>query len=61
MSRTYDVSMAIEEIKKLNMPNVDTYKEIELALLGHIAVALAVIADNMETAKGAKNEQEIRD
>lgn len=57
MSRTHDVARAIEEIKKINPPNVDTYKEIELALLGHIAVALAVIADNMETAKAERSEE----
>ena len=57
MSRTYDVARVIEEIRKMNLHNVDTYKEIELALLGHIAVALAVIADNMETAKAEGSEE----
>lgn len=51
MSRIEDVSKAIDEIKKLDVTVNDNYRMAMIALLGHIAVALAVIADKMSEEK----------
>ena len=51
MSRVEDVSKAIDEIKKLDVTVNDNYRMAMIGLLGHITVALAVIADNMSEEK----------
>lgn len=45
MTRVRDVANAIESMKTLN-PTDENMKQMQLALLGHIAVCLAVMADN---------------
>lgn len=47
MSRVKDVAEALEKIRNLNEITDGTAREIHLALLGHIAACLAVIADKM--------------
>ena len=47
MSRVKDVTEALEKIRNLNEMTDETAREIHLALLGHITVCLAVIADKM--------------
>lgn len=47
MSRVKDVMEAIEKVRDLDEMTGETAKGIHLALLGHIAVCLAVIADKM--------------
>lgn len=51
MSRVEDVSKAIDEIKKLDVTVNANYRMAMIGLLGHIAVALAVIADKMSEEK----------
>lgn len=51
MSRVEDVSKAIDEIKNLDVTANTNYRMAMIALLGHIAVALAVIADKMSEEK----------
>ena len=51
MSRVEDVSKAIDEIKNLDVTANTNYRMAMIALLGHIAVALAVIADKMPDDK----------
>lgn len=51
MSRVEDVSKAIDEIKNLDVTVNDNYRMAMIALLGHIAVVLAVIADKMSEEK----------
>lgn len=46
MSRLEDVSEAILKIRAIEEITDENYKEIHLAMLGHIAACLAVIADS---------------
>lgn len=50
MSRVKDVMEAIANIRDLDEMTDETAWEIHLALLGHVAVCLAVIADKMTEA-----------
>ena len=50
MTRLEDVTEAIENIKSID-PTNENLKLMQLALLGHIAVSLAVIADKMSEDK----------
>jgi hypothetical protein len=47
MNRVKDVTEALDKIRNLDEVTDETAKEIHLALLGHIALCLAVIADKM--------------
>ena len=51
MSRVEDVSKAIDEIKKIDVTDNANYRIAMIGLLGHITVALAVIADKMPDDK----------
>lgn len=51
MSRVEDVSKALDGIWKLDVTNNTNYRIAMVGLLGHIAAALAVIADNMPEEK----------
>ena len=55
MSRVEDVSKALDGIWKLDVTNNTNYRIAMVGLLGHIAAALAVIADNMSEEKENKN------
>lgn len=50
MTRLEDVTEAIENIKSTD-PTNENLKQMQIALLGHIAVSLAVIADKMSEYK----------
>lgn len=50
MTRLEDVTEAIENIKSID-PTNENLKQMQIALLGHIAVSLAVIADKMSEYK----------
>lgn len=50
MTRLKDVAEAIENIKSTD-PTNENLKQMQIALLGHIAVSLAVIADKMSENK----------
>ena len=50
MTRLEDVTEAIENIKSID-PTNENLKLMQIALLGHIAVSLAVIADKMSEDK----------
>lgn len=50
MTRLEDVTEAIENIKSVD-PTNENLKQMQIALLGHIAVSLAVIADKMSEDK----------
>lgn len=50
MTRLEDVTEAIENIKSID-PTNENLKQMQIALLGHIAVSLAVIADKMPEDK----------
>ena len=50
MTRLEDVTEAIENIKSID-PTDENLKQMQIALLGHIAVSLAVIADKMSEDK----------
>ena len=50
MTRLEDVTEAIENIKSID-PTNENLKQMQIALLGHIAVSLAVIADKMSEDK----------
>ena len=46
MSRVKDIVKALEKIRDFDEITDETAREIHLALLGHIAACLAVMADN---------------
>ena len=50
MTRLKDVAEAIENIKSTD-PTNENLNQMQIALLGHIAVSLAVIADKMSEDK----------
>lgn len=54
MSRVKDVTEAVEKIRKLELITDEGAIEIHLALLGHIAVCLAVIADKSNGGRWIK-------
>lgn len=56
MTRVRDVANAIEGMKTLK-PTDENMKQMQLALLGHIAVCLAVIADKMSEDKAEGSEE----
>ena len=56
MTRLEDITEAIETIKSIDHTN-ENLKQMQIALLGHIAVSLAVIADKMSEDK-AEGETE---
>ena len=47
MSRLKDVARALEEMRSMKNATSEEIEEIKAAMLGHIAVSLAVIADKM--------------
>lgn len=49
--RLKDISKAIDKIWNMDVTDDANYKIAMIALLGHIAVALAVIADKMSEDK----------
>ena len=51
MSRLEDISKANDKIRTMDVTNSANYRIAIIALLGHIAVALAVIADKMSEEK----------
>ena len=51
MMRLKDISKAIDKIGNMNVTDDANYKIAMISLLGHIAVALAVIADKMSEYK----------
>lgn len=50
-----DVAEAIENIRSID-PTNENLKQAQIALLGHIAVSLAVIADKMSEDKTEGSE-----
>ena len=50
MTRVRDVVNAIEGMKTIN-PTDENMKQMQLALLGHVAVCLAIMADKMSEDK----------
>ena len=56
MTRLEDVIEAIENIKSID-PTNENLKLMQIALLGHIAVSLAVIADKMSEDKAEGSEE----
>lgn len=56
MTRLEDVTEAIENIKSID-PTNENLKQMQIALLGHIAVSLAVIADKMSEDKAEGSEE----
>lgn len=59
MSRTKDTLNAIEGIRNESNLTETNFEEIKIALIGHIALSLAVIADKLtgEEAEGSEDEQ----
>ena len=55
MTRLEDVTEAIENIKSID-PTNENLKQMQIALLGHIAVSLAVIADKISEDKAEGSE-----
>ena len=55
MTRLEDVTEAIENIKSID-PTNENLNLMQIALLGHIAVSLAVIADKMSEDKTEGSE-----
>lgn len=51
MSRVEDISKANDKIRNMDVTDNATYRIAMIALLGHIATALAVIADKMSEEK----------
>ena len=51
MSRVEDISKANDKIRNMDVTDNANYRIAMIALLGHIATALAVIADNMSEEK----------
>ena len=56
MMRLKDISKAIDKIGKMDVTDDANYKIAMVGLLGHIAVALAVIADKMPEDKAEGSE-----
>jgi len=56
MTRLEDVTEAIENIKSIDHTN-ENLKQMQIALLGHIAVSLAVIADKMSEDKAEGSDE----
>ena len=54
MSRVKDVAKALEQIRDLDEITDESAREIHLALLGHIAACLAVIADKSNGGRWIK-------
>ena len=57
MMRLKDISKAIDKIWNMDVTDDANYKIAMIALLGHIAVALAVIADKMSEDKAEGSEK----
>ena len=51
MSRVEDISKANDKIRNMDVTDNANYRIAMIALLGHIATSLAVIADNMSEEK----------
>ena len=57
MMRLKDISKAIDKIGNMNVTDDANYKIAMISLLGHIAVALAVIGDKMSEDKAEGREE----
>lgn len=58
MSRVKDTMRAINELRNMPAANVEGIEQIKSALLGHIALSLAVIADTLQAEQIKKESEE---